>query len=130
MLLETCRKHNITYLKSVGCPLCKQEQVKSLEDIKPEQRLRTPSDLDIPVHVVCPPIFQEIYVDNNIYMEELDEKIKKKFSIDALFRQWYDFVSVLSQYALVLTLPPNPTLQDLVWTNQAVYLPHVDEQLV
>jgi len=127
VLLETCKKHNITFLKSTGCPLCKQEQVKALEDIKPEQRLRTPSDLDVPVHVVCPPIFQEIYVDNNIYMEELDEKIKKKFSIDALFRQWYDFISVLSQYALVLTLPPNPTLQDLVWCNQALYLPHIDE---
>jgi len=100
---------------------------KALEDIKVEDRLRTPSDLDVPVFVVCPPIIQGISVENNVYMQELTEEQRKLLNVDELVAQWMNVVRILSMEALVLTLPPNPLLQDLVWVNSFVYLPHVDE---
>ena len=116
-----------SYFVTKECPYCK----KSLNDISISERLRTPSDLDLPVFVVAPPIIQSIYVENNSYMEDIEKQfgkpINELFNPDELMRQWFDIYTTISQEALLLTLPPNPLLQDEVWVNSFVYLPHLDE---
>jgi len=122
-MMYICDKCNAVYTTE-KCPFCTE---KSLSDVDVSKRLRTPSDLDVTVLVMSPPIIQKVFVDNNVFMEEDEELIGNKFSVDKLFNQWFEIYQVISQYALILTLPPNPLLQDLVWVNQFLYLPHVEE---
>lgn len=125
----TCEKCG-AYFVGEKCPFCGHIATKALVDVNPAERLRTPSDLDLPVLVMCPPIFQKIYVENNVFMETLPDSLKSKFNPDTLFKQWFEVYRVLSMQSLVLTVPPNPLLQDLVWLNSFIYLPHVDEPTV
>ena len=124
-MIKQCEKCNAFYNTKLyeSCPVC----LKSLSDVDITKRLRTPSDLDVPVLVMCPPVIQKIYVDNNPFMEEQESSEKKDFDFDKLMQQWLIIYQTLASRYLVLTLPPNPLLQDLTWTNQAAYLPHVDE---
>ena len=123
MLLK-CEQCGFIYNKTLNtqCPVCS----KLLSDVDITKRLRTPSDLDAPVFLMTPPIFQKVFIDNNVFMEE-DANLVKDFSVDKLFSQWFEIYQVVTQYALVLTPPPNPLLQDMVWSNQTLYLPHVEE---
>ena len=130
MFLKYCKKHDIYHLLS-ECPVCKSERtVKSLDDVDIRKRLKTFSDLDIPVLVMCPPIIQKLYIDNNVWMEQFDEQMKKYFSYEKLFLQWYQIWQTLSMEALCLTLPADPTLQDTPWVNSFVWLPHVEEPTI
>jgi len=122
MFLKYCKKHDIYHLLS-ECPVCKGERtVKSLDDVDTRERLKTFSDLDIPVLVMCPPIIQKLYIDNNVWMEQFDEQMKKYFSYEKLFLQWYQIWQTLSMEALCLTLPTDPTLQDQCYDEQTEIL--------
>lgn len=116
-----CKKCNAIFVGDT-CPFC---GTKSLEDIK--ERVKTPSDLDIPIFLMCPPIQAEIRFLNNEWMEDVaKEEGEIKVDLDLFTKQWLDLYTLLSQEALVLTLPPKPGLQDLTFVNSFVYLPHVD----
>lgn len=75
-----------------------------------------------PVYAMCPPEYISIAVANNIWMEQNTEPLDKQL----FFTQWLNLYNAIADKAMVYLMPPKRGLQDQVYMNCAVYLPHND----
>jgi len=84
----------------------------------------------LPHLLLCPPIYTNTNIKNNIWMRRLPEK-ERKIDVDKAMQQWFDMYSLLSNDALMYILPPKRGLQDQVYiTNAGAVLPHLKKTVV
>ncbi len=89
---------------------------------------RTPSRLQRPAYLLCPPFTYGTSVANNVWMEEL-EPDKRQPDPERAMAQFLELYRFLAAESLVYLLPApgDAPLQDLVFTaNLGVALDHVD----
>jgi N-dimethylarginine dimethylaminohydrolase len=84
----------------------------------------TPSQSPFPVFVLCQPCFVDTKIKNNIWMKKAKGK-EVEIDHEAFMGEWWNFYQLVSHSALVYLLPPTRGLQDQVYVNSFVYLPHV-----
>lgn len=98
---------------------------KSNEEKNNKEEILTPSNINMPVFVMAPPIHAKFF-PNNAWMYELQEDTN--INIEKFMFEWYSLYELLSHEGLVLTFPPKPNLQDLVYVNSFLYLPHIKDE--
>jgi len=106
----------------------KQAQVKE----ESSKKKKTLSDINMPVFVMCPPIYAEFQVANNVWMEQLASENggQVEINVDRFMYEWHLLFNALSQEGVVMTLPPVNGLQDEVFVNCFAFLPHIKEPRV
>ncbi len=88
---------------------------------------RTPSQMPYPVFVVCPPMYVDTKIKNNIWMKTnkgKDVEIDK----EQFMGEWLRFYQLLASNSYVLSLPAKRGLQDQTYVNCFVYLPHIKDR--
>lgn len=80
---------------------------------------KTPSQLPFPVFAMCPPTYVDTAIKNNVWMNG-DKIDKEKF-----MAQFFNLYTVLAANSMVLLIPPVKGLQDQVYVNSLVFLPHI-----
>jgi N-dimethylarginine dimethylaminohydrolase len=80
----------------------------------------TPSQHPFPVFTLCPPVYTETTIKNNVWMKEGEPIDKDKF-----LAQWYNLFNVLAGNSMVYLITPTKGLQDQVYVNCFAYLPHI-----
>lgn len=111
-------------IKNAGLGLGDKKPIKKLE-----VKYRTPSDSPFPVFVMAQPCFVSTAIENNIWMKELKGKAGD-IDKEKMMSEWWSFYRLLAADSLVYLLPPTDGLQDLVYVNSFVYLPHVKEPTI
>lgn len=87
---------------------------------------RTPSQSPFPVFVMAQPMYVDTKVANNIWMQQAKGKGEEtEIDLERFMGEWYNFYKLLSANSLVYLVPPPAGLQDMVYVNSFVYLPHV-----
>lgn len=94
----------------------------------PTLKYRTPSQSPFPVFVLAQPCFVTDKIENNIWMKTAKGKDAEPIDVEKFMGEWYQFYKLLSADSLVYLLPPKKGLQDLVYVNSFVYLPHIKEK--
>ena len=94
----------------------------------PTLKYRTPSQSPFPVFVLAQPCFVSDDIENNIWMKSAKGKDAEPIDVEKFMGEWYQFYKLLSADSLVYLLPPKKGLQDLVYVNSFVYLPHITKQ--
>jgi N-dimethylarginine dimethylaminohydrolase len=87
----------------------------------------TPSQLPFPVFALCPPLYVDTKISNNVWMKELNGEAKE-IDKERFMGEWYNFYKLLSSDSMVLLIPSRKGLQDQVYVNSFVYLPHIDRR--
>ena len=83
--------------------------------------ITTPSQHPFPVFALCPPVYVDNAIKNNIWMKGENQKIDK----DKFMGQWYNLYNVLAANSLVYLITPVKGLQDQTYVNSFAYLPNV-----
>jgi N-dimethylarginine dimethylaminohydrolase len=91
-------------------------------------KYRTPSQSPFPVFVLCQPCFVSDKIENNIWMKTAKGKDAEPINIEKFMAEWYNFYHLLSATSLVYLLPPAKGLQDEVYVNSFVFLPHIKDK--
>ena len=93
-----------------------------------EEKIFTPSHLNLPVFVMSLPIHAK-FLPNNAWMEELIQENSEEIqiNIERFVYEWFTIYNCLTNEGIVLTFPSVPKLQDLHYINSFVYLPHIKE---
>jgi N-dimethylarginine dimethylaminohydrolase len=96
---------------------------------KIEVKYKTPSQSPFPVFVLCQPCFVSDDVENNVWMKNPEnKKDAEPIDVEKFMAEWYNFYNLLAANSLVYLLPPTDGLQDQVYVNSFVYLPHVTKK--
>ena len=98
------------------------------QDEKTAFKYRTPSQSPFPVFVLAQPCFVSDKIENNIWMKAAKGKEAEPINVEKFMGEWYEFYKLLSADSLVYLLPPTKGLQDLVYVNSFVYLPHIKDK--
>jgi N-dimethylarginine dimethylaminohydrolase len=80
----------------------------------------TPSQYPFPAFVMCPPVYVDNAIANNPWMKPGEKIDKPKF-----LAQWYSFFNKLAANSFVQLVTPVKGLQDQVYMNSFMYLPHL-----
>jgi N-dimethylarginine dimethylaminohydrolase len=90
-------------------------------------KLKTPSELDIPAIVMNFPFTLSIDDPNNVWMEESDEEIV--LDHEQAYAQFMDLYNYIASSALVYLVPSTGSFQDQVYVaNLGLWLPHTKEK--
>lgn len=80
--------------------------------------------------LLCPPKYLSTKVQNNIWMQEIDDK-KIEVNVDKAMSQFFHMYSLFAQDAMVYLLPPKKGLGDQVYiTNAGAVLPHLKKTII
>ena len=84
-------------------------------------KLETPSQYASQVFAMCPPVYVDNKINNNVWMKGSDKPIDKT----VFMAQWKNLYHLIASEAIVFLVTPVKGLQDQVYLNSAVYLPNV-----
>lgn len=126
--LESNRGQNRRLRKAVepiSGPTSQSYSPISLKPSSVENKYRTPSQSPFPVFVLAQPIWVDNKIENNIWMKEAKGK-EDILDKEVFMGQWKNFYTrVAGGGAVIYMVPPIKGLQDLVYVNSFVYLPHI-----
>lgn len=100
-------------------------KLSSIEDVSHKPGIKTPTQYPFPVFFMCPPVYVDTAVKNNPTMDEYASKPMDK---EKFLAQWYNFYNVLAGNSMVYLITPWKGLQDSVYVNCGVYLPHITDR--
>lgn len=108
-------------------PVKKSPEIAKIEHKAKRVALKPPSEFPFPVFTMCPPVYVDNAIANNVTIKELSPA-ERKIDKDKFLAQWFNFYNVLAANSLVYLITPVRGLQDQTYVNCYVYLPHIQDR--
>ena len=104
---------------------------KELEGgVEDDKKFIMPSDLDIPVYLMCPPFSLDTSSPNNVFMKKLKPE-ERKVNVLKAVDQFLAIYQFMSNHAMVYLLPSRKGLGDLPYVaNLGINLPHINDNTI
>jgi len=106
----------------------KENKLQIMDKTIEGERWKTPSDAPWPVFLMCPPIFVDNSIANNVWIKKLKGE-DKKIDYNKFQGEWFNLCHLIQAGdGQILLAPAKDGLQDQCYCNATAYLPHVKNE--